>query len=203
MSTSSNLRRSDTHKVSLRHLILTGMLLAVLIAQEQLLIFLPNIQLTVVLIMVYAAILPGYLLVFLVLGYVLLDNLIMGSFSLIYTPPMLLAWLMLALIGRLVRDRSMIVILLAALLFGFLYGWVFIPFNMIVYGLNVFWPYLASDLPFEIVMAVNNYFTVLLLYRPLTALLRPFATSQPTLLDSTEIVDTPRNARAESLEEHD
>jgi hypothetical protein len=149
------------------------MLLGILIVQEQLLVFLPNIQLTVVLIMVYAAILPGYLLGFLVVGYVILDNLLMGSFSLIYTPPMLIAWSLLALIGFLVKGRSIIIILIIAFFFGFIYGWIFIPFNMFLHGINIFWPYLISDLPFEITMAVNNYLTVLLLYKPLLLILSP------------------------------
>ena len=40
------------------------MFLAILVVQEQLLIFLPNIQLTVVLIMVYASFMPSHLLGF-------------------------------------------------------------------------------------------------------------------------------------------
>ena len=175
MSISSNLKHTDDRKNTLRHVILTGMFLAILIVQEQLLVFLPNIQLTVVLLLVYSALLPGYLLGFLVVGYVLIDNLIMGSFSLIYTPPMLIGWVILAILGKLVQNRSLIVVLLVALLFGFVYGWVFIPFNMIVHGIKTFWPYFLADLPFEITMAVNNYFTVLLFYKPLTALLRPLA----------------------------
>jgi hypothetical protein len=172
------LKHTDKRKNTLRHVILTGMFLAILIVQEQLLLFLPNIQLTVVLIMVFAAILPGYLLVFLVFGYVMLDNLLMGSFSLLYTPPMLIGWMLLALFGWLVRNRSFFIVLLTALVFGFLYGWVYIPFNMLLHGISTFWPYLAADLPFEITMAVNNYLTVLILYKPLLALVKPLVSKK-------------------------
>ncbi|MGI6392412.1 MAG: hypothetical protein ACOX16_02205 [Candidatus Izemoplasmatales bacterium] len=173
MSTNSNLKLTKKRNATLRQVILTGMFLAILVVQEQLLIFLPNIQLTVVLIMVYASFMPSHLLGFLIVGYVFLDNLIMGSFSIIYTPPMLIAWILLAVIGRLVRNSSMIVVLLSAFLFGFVYGWIYIPFSMIVHGIDIFWPYLLADLPFEITMALNNYLTVLILYKPLRALLEP------------------------------
>ena len=86
---------------------------------------------------------------------------------------MLIAWILLAVIGRLVRNSSMIVVLLSAFLFGFVYGWIYIPFSMIVHGIDIFWPYLLADLPFEITMALNNYLTVLILYKPLRALLEP------------------------------
>ncbi len=160
-------------KRNLRNIVFTAMLLTVLVVQEQLLVLLPNIQLTTVLLMVYAAILPGSLLGVLVVSYVFLDNLLMGSFNLLYTLPMLFAWLFFVFVARLIRNKSMFVILLFALVFGFVYGWFYIPSMMIERGISIFWPYLLSDLPFEIVLALNNYFTVLLLYPILTGLLRP------------------------------
>jgi len=160
-------------KRNLRNIVFTAMLLTVLVVQEQLLVLLPNIQLTTVLLMVYAAILPSSLLGVLVVSYVFLDNLLMGSFNLLYTLPMLLAWLFFVYVARLIRNKSMFAILLFAFAFGFIYGWFFIPSTMIERGISIFWPYFLSDLPFEIVLAVNNYFTVLLLYPILTGLLKP------------------------------
>ncbi len=149
------------------------MLLAVLVVQEELLVLLPNIQLTTVLLMVYAAILPGSMLGILVVAYVFIDNLIMGSMNLMYIVPMLLAWLVFSFIARAIRHKSMFVILGFAFIYGFVYGWFYIPAKIIEQGINVFWPYLQADIPFEIIMAVNNYFTVLLLYPILRNLLEP------------------------------
>ncbi|MBN2504364.1 MAG: hypothetical protein JXB20_03365 [Bacilli bacterium] len=153
------------------------MFLAVLVVQEQLLVLLPNIQLTAVLLMVYAAVLPSSLLGVLVFAYVLLDSMLMGSLNLLYVIPMLAAWLTFVYVARLLRDRSIFIILIFAFLYGFVYGWFFIPAAMIERGIAIAWPYFLADLPFEIVMAVNNYFTVLLLYPLLKNLLKPLTDS--------------------------
>lgn len=159
-------------KTSLRHLLLSAMFLAILVVQEQLLVMLPNIQLTTALIMIYATILPAPLLGLLVFSYVILDSLITGTFNLFYMIPMLFGWLLLAFVARMIRNRSLFVILLVALGFGFVYGWIYIPFQMIQFGINIAWPYLVADLPFEISMAVSNFFSVLLLYPLLSGLLK-------------------------------
>jgi len=150
---------------------LTAILLAILVVQEEYLVLLPNIQFTAVLLLVYAAILPWSLLCTLVVSYVFIDNLIMGSFSLLYTIPMLFAWLFFVVIGKLIAKKSFFVILIFAFAFGFIYGWFYFPTQMILQGVDILWPYFLADLEFEIVMAVCNYFTVLLLYRTLVALL--------------------------------
>lgn len=149
------------------------MLLAILVIQEHFLILAPNIQLTVALLVVYATILPKHLLFILVLAYVVLDSVLMGSLNLLYFPPMLIAWFFLVFIARLLRNQLPIWTMLFAFFYGFIYGWLFIPFAMIERGIRSFWPYLLADLPFEIIMAVNNFFTVLLLYNPLTVVLKP------------------------------
>ncbi len=54
-----------------------------------------------------------------------------------------------------------------AFVFGFVYGWVFIPFRMLQLGIDELWPYLLADLPFEIIMATTGLLTVLWIYKPL------------------------------------
>lgn len=148
------------------------MLLAILFVQEQLLAFDINVQLTVLLIAVYAAILPPALLYPVVVGYVLLDNLFMGSFSVLYTPAMFAAWLLFAAVMRALRKGSLWKKALAATLFGFVYGWFFaVPFA-ITFGIDRLWPYLVADFfPAEVTMAAVGLATVLFLYEPLRRLL--------------------------------
>lgn len=148
------------------------MLLAILFVQEQLLAFDINVQLTVLLIAVYAAILPPALLYPVIVGYVLLDNLFMGSFNLLYTPAMLAAWLFFAGLMRAFRKGALWKKTLAATLFGFVYGWFFaIPFA-ISFGFDRLWPYLVADFfPAEVTMAAVDLVTVLFLYEPLRKLL--------------------------------
>ena len=168
---------------SIRHITLAAMLLAVLYVQELLLSGLPNIQLTVVLIMVYAAVLPLSLSLPIVIGYVLLDNLLFGTISLIYTPAMFFSWMLLAIVAKLLSKKSFYAILGFAVLFAFLYGWSFIPANIMVQGITNFWPYLWADLPFELIMALSNFVSVLLLYRPLKSILKNLYEPSSSSLD--------------------
>lgn len=166
------LDRSKT-KNSIRSIALTAMLLAILIIQEELLIFIPNVQLTVILIIVYAQFLSNKELYPLVVAYVILDNLLMGSLNLLYTPAMFFSWTLLALVSKSLKNKPDYVKLIIAICFAFVYGWSFIPFTAIVQNFST-WnqviKYLYFDLPFEIIMAVNSLLTYLVFYVPLTKL---------------------------------
>lgn len=168
------LDRSKT-KNSVRSIALTSMLLAILIIQEELLVFIPNVQLTVILIIVYAQFLSDKELYPLVLAYVILDSLLMGSLSLLYTPAMLFSWTLLALVSKRLKHKPDYVKLIIAICFAFVYGWSFIPFTAIVQNFstwNQVFRYFYFDLPFEAIMAVNSLITYLIFYLPLTKLFK-------------------------------
>jgi hypothetical protein len=156
----------------LRQITLAAMLLTVLYVQELVLSSIPNVQLTVVLIIVYGATLPLAMSLPIVIGYVLLDNLLLGSFSILYTPAMFFSWILLTLVAYALRNRRFIIILLFSIFFAFLYGWSFIPAKIIEQGINILWPYFLADLPFEAIMALNNAITVLFFYRHLKTILQ-------------------------------
>jgi energy-coupling factor transport system substrate-specific component len=158
-------------KLSLRNLTITSMLLAILLVQEYAMIAIPNVQLTFVLLMVYAAVLPFVLLMPLVVSYVLLDNLIMGTMNPLYLVPAVLAWSLWVLGSKFFAGRKLWINLFFGTLFGFIYGWFFIPTQMFLYGIDQFWPYLIADLPFDIILAINSFLTIFLLYRPLRRVL--------------------------------
>jgi hypothetical protein len=151
----------------IRSITLAGMLLAILFVQEQFLILIPQFQFTVVLIMVYAFIFPYRILVPMIVAYVLLDNMYMSSLNLLYFIPMLFGWLLLAVVSRMIRNKPFYSQVILAVIFGFVYGWLYLPARMIEQGIHIFWPYLIADLPFEIMMAASNLITVLLVYEPL------------------------------------
>ncbi len=153
-------------KINVRTITLTAMLLSVLVVQEEVLMFIPNVQLTTVLIMVYAAVLPLPLLLVLVSGYVVIDGFIMGTFFSYYTVPMLFSWLLLALVARAIRHRSFWMIVLVAVIHAFIYSWSFIPIRIMEQGIGILWPYLVADVPFELMLAASNLVTVFLFYRP-------------------------------------
>jgi len=156
-----------TRKDTVRSITLAAMLLAILFVQEQFLVLIPQFQFTVVLIMVYATIFPYKILVPMISGYVLLDNMFMGTLNYLYFVPMLFAWLLLALVSRALKNKPFYVQTILAIVFGFFYGWVYLPARMLEQGIGIFWLYLKMDLPFEIMMAISNFITVLLVYQPL------------------------------------
>lgn len=151
------------------------MFLAIIVVQEMALSFLPNIQLTFVLMMVFASILSPVHLSMLVVGYVLLDNLLFGSFHYFTVLPMLLAWVIYVFGARWIRYRSIHWKFLYAALFGLVYGWFYIPFTYLAFyqgiphAIQALW---IADLPFGMVLVVNNLFTVIALYQPLTTLIQ-------------------------------
>jgi hypothetical protein len=146
------------------------MLLALLVAQEELLVFIPQVQLTVILIIVFARYLTYKELIPLVLAYVLLDNMIMGSLNLLYSLPMFLSWPLLAIVARALRKKPDYVLFIWGVAFAFIYSWMFIPVNMLVQDAFDPWLYFIIDLPWEIALAANSAATFLLLHKPLTSL---------------------------------
>ncbi len=146
-----------------------AMCTTVLFVQEQLLIIVPNVQFTTMLIVLYVSLFKFRESVAIIVIYIILDNMYMSSFHLLYTPPMFIGWLTIPVVYHTVlrQTKSEVKLALFGLFFGFYYGWVFIPFRMIEFGITEFWPYLLLDIPFEIIMAVSNFVTILWLYKPL------------------------------------
>lgn len=178
MSINSSMSPTSTGKNTIRSITLTAMLLAILIVQEEVLVFIPNVQLTTLLIMAYSAVLPTSLLLILIPAYVLIDSLLMASLNPIYMIPMVFAWLFLAFLTKAIKNKPFIWIVIVAVLFGFLYGWSFIPSKMLTMSVFEVWPYVLSDLPFEVIMAVTNLFTVGIMYRPIVQFLKTFTVEE-------------------------
>lgn len=166
----SRSRPGESRGSALRTLTLSGLLLGILLAQEYALIGIPNVQFTVVLLLVYASVLPWTALLPLTAAYVLLDNALMGSLNVLYFFPMLAAWLLLVTLGKALSRKPRWTMILWGTVFGFVYGWFFALPQTLLFGIR-FWAYLAADLPFEIVMASTDFVTVAFLHPPLTALL--------------------------------
>ncbi len=150
------------------------MLLALLVAQEELLAFIPQVQMTVILIIVFARYLTYKELIPLILAYVLLDNMIMGSLNLLYSLPMFLSWPLLGNVARALRNKPDYMLFIWGILFAFIYSWMFIPVSMIVQVNFDVWRYFIIDLPWEIALAFNSAATFLLLYKPLTSLFETY-----------------------------
>ncbi len=155
--------------MELKRLIFMSMAITILFVQEQMLMIIPNVQFTTLLIVLYVSLFRFKESVIMIIVYVLLDNLFMSSFHPLYTPPMFIAWLLIPIAYHTIlrRTKSEYKLAIFGLVFGFVYGWIFIPFRMLEFGISEFWPYLILDIPFEIIMAISNFVTILWLYKPL------------------------------------
>ncbi len=152
-----------------KKMIMISLSIAIVFTQEQLLVFLPNVQLTVLLILLFVSVYSFKESMILITGYVLLDSLYMGGLNPFYLIPMLLSWYLIPVSYHTIMRKTTNEVKLSifAFAFGFVYGWVFIPFRMVQTGIDELWPYLVADLPFEIIMATTGLLTVLWLFKPL------------------------------------
>lgn len=107
-----------------KDIMIIALLTTLLVVQEQLLVFIPNVQLTFLLILLYSKKLGFSRTFFIVITYVSVDNFIMGSFNLIYTPFMFLSWLIIPFLMCTIFGKVETSIALAFLgvLFSFFYS---------------------------------------------------------------------------------
>ncbi len=155
--------------IPLKRLILISMAVTIIFVQEQLLMFIPNVQLTTVLIILFVSVFTFKESFIMILVYVLLDNLFLGGLNPFTIGAMLTAWMLIPIAWHTVlgKTRNIQVLAFFGFIFGFIYGFVFIPFTMIQTEVFELWPYMLADLPFQGIMATTNFLTVLWLYEPL------------------------------------
>lgn len=154
------------NKFNVRDIALIAILSTILFVQEQVLTFLPNIQLTVFLLVLYSKKLGFIRTTIIVVIHVLLDNLFMGSMNLVYTPAMFVGWMIIPIVVSTLFKKTDSPFLLAIFGFieGFLYSWMFILPNYLLYNINPL-AYLASDVLFEFLLAISSFLSILFLYK--------------------------------------
>lgn len=160
----------DKKPMKVKDICLMGLFTAVLFVQEQLLVFLPNIQLTFLLIVLYTKIFGVKKALMIVFVHVILDNMIMGSFTFITMIPMLVGYTVLVFLTNLVKDKNLLLIVLFACIGSIIYSYMFVFMNKIVYDIDII-TYLISDLPFEILLILSTILTITYLFRPLEKVL--------------------------------
>ena len=148
-----------------KEIVIIAFLAAILFVQEQVLTFLPNIQLTVFLLILYSCCLGLKKTLLIILIHVLLDNLVMGSFNLVFTPFMFIGWSIIPFVLHRMKQVSVMRLSCLAILFALLYSWIYIIPNVLVYEFD-FMAYFMADLPFECLLAMSSFITTLWLYEP-------------------------------------
>ena len=159
--------------MSLKMLCLISLFSAILFVQEEALTMVPNVQLTFLLVCVYSATIGLKYSSIIILVHVLLDNLFMNTFNLYCMVPQYIGLFIACLFGYLFRNKNEyiqgIFSSLAALIYCILYLLVNIWF------LDAkFIPYLIADIPFEIILMVSSFITIIFLYKPLVKVIKNF-----------------------------
>ncbi|MCF7923855.1 MAG: hypothetical protein K9L64_01965 [Candidatus Izimaplasma sp.] len=146
---------------------------AILIIQEFAFSFIPNIQLTTFLIMVYVRVFGLKKTLTIVIIHVIIDNLLFGSIGMLnIVIPMMIAWILIAIIFYFVQKKTnnILVFAIFAYLFGHLYGMIFVPFQAFILQIDIL-TYLLIDILWQIVMGIGNLLAVLWLFHPLSNVL--------------------------------
>ncbi len=153
---------------------LIAILASILFVQQLALSFLPNVQFTTLLIVLYSRVIGFKKTSLVVVLHVLAVNILspFGPVILMQIPAMLIGWLLIPFLLHTVfkKAKSAWALAIFGFFFGFVYGWLFIPVS--VWLLDIpFLSYLYADVLFEIIMGVSNFLTILWLYAPLKKLL--------------------------------
>lgn len=162
-----------------KRLIIISLLTTMMLVLEQALVILPNVQLTTLLIVLFSVHFTFKESLIMIFVYVILDSLWMGAFNFAYMFPMMIGWsfIPIGIHGFFKKPINIYKLAAFGMIMGFIYGWTFIPFNVVLTGID-FKTYLLADLPFQLVMGLTNYLTILWLYQPLDLIYRTYLPSR-------------------------
>ncbi|MBR6517018.1 MAG: hypothetical protein IKT40_09315 [Bacilli bacterium] len=141
---------------------------SILVVQEQILAFLPNIQLTLFLMVVFSKKLGLIRTIIIITCYTLIDGLIGGPFNIIYITFMLIGWLIIPILLCTIfkKVQSPLYLALIGVMFAFTYSWINIIPNLILTSATII-SYLIADYPFELLLAASSFLSILWLYTPI------------------------------------
>ena len=157
---------------SVKDIAVTASCISIIFVQEQLFSILPNIQLTILLLVLFSKKLGLIKTSIIVLIHSLLDSLVTGSLNLYYFPFMLMGWLFVPIIICLFfkKVESSLVLALMGIVFSLVYSWIYIIPNVLIPNEAItkvsFINYLAADCLFEILLSASSFLSILWLYTP-------------------------------------
>ena len=146
----------------MKQLTLLAFFLTIIITLELSMSFLPNISLTPLIFALYFTRYPSGVL--LIIGYIILQGIIWGVG--LYLISMTVGWVIWWVSSKNGKNLT-----IKSIGFAFVYGWVFMPLTVIVYGIDPV-AYLIADIPFQINMAISNVLTIGLIYPALDKVIR-------------------------------
>ena len=166
--------------LSARELCIMALLTVLLFMQEELMNFLPNINFTILLMVLYSKVFGFVKSSMMITVYLLFDAIYMGSLNPIWTTGQWIAWMVIPLLTCTVfkKTEDSLKLAFAGALYAFLYCWIMIVPTMWVLH-TPFKLYLIKDIPFELLLAASSFLGILLFYEPLRKLLDRLMRSQP------------------------
>lgn len=141
-----------------------SVLVALTVVLEQVLSFLPNIQVTCLLIVIIGTSFNKSASALAIFVYVTLDN-ILGGFTYLY-PFMLVSWLMFVIIINLAKNKGEFVLALISLIFGLVHMLILAIPTIMILKIDPL-VYLSADIPYTFIFMLVNFLTVFWLYKPL------------------------------------
>lgn len=179
-------------KLRTKDIAIMGILTAIIFAQEEALTFIPNIQLTFLLVTLYTKALGWKKTMVIITIHVFLDNLVMGSFNLITVPPMLVGYYFMVLtLGLLFKKvESPLILGILGIIYAFTYDFCFALSDSIILHTS-FLAWYAAGIVFDIILATCNFLTIYWLYKPLRHIMDLFVLDKETII--TENVNANNN----------
>jgi len=157
-------------KLKAREIVILGLMTAILLVAQVGMSFLPNIELVSLLIIVYTLVLRKKVL-FIIYTFVLLEGLIYGFGT--WWISYLYVWTVLAGVTWLLRDmESPLGWAIVNAAFGLLFGALTAIVNLFISGIGGMVSYWIAGIPFDLLHCAGNFATALVLFNPLTLLLR-------------------------------
>ena len=159
-------------KFTVRDMAIVAVLTTILFVQEELLSFLPNVQLTFFLIILFSKKLGIAKTSIMIFIHVILDNLVLASFNIFLVVAMMVAYMIIPITTNTIfkKVENNIYLALIGILYSFIYSWIMILPSIAIYDLTVE-AYLLGDIWWEIVLALSTFVSVLWLYSPCSRLL--------------------------------
>lgn len=160
--------------INTREITLLAVLTAILFVQELVLSFLPNIQLTILLIMLYSRVLKTKKTLIIIFVHVLLDNLVFG-FNILFFISMIIGWSIIPLtINSIFKKVENVYLLgLLSIIYAFIYVLPFLVVNVLILKIDLY-AYLIADLPFTAILAVSGFVSIIWVYNPLKEAINRF-----------------------------
>jgi len=157
-------------KLKAREIVILGLMTAILLVAQVGMSFLPNIELVSLLIIVYTLVFRKKVL-FIIYTFVLLEGLIYGFGT--WWISYLYVWTVLAGVTWLLRDmESPLGWAIVNAAFGLLFGALTAIVNLFISGIGGMVSYWIAGIPFDLLHCAGNFATALVLFNPLTLLLR-------------------------------